>query len=181
MNSLRIAIGMTGALLAAGCAAMAFYGLEPGRSTEGDVRRALGEPASVFAAADGSRSLVFPQGPLGTQTYVASLGRDGRLANLEQVLSEESFGRIVPGRTTGRDVERLIGPPWRSIEFPNKRQVAWDYRFRDAWGYLAEFSVMLDERGIRGRNRHRSADARHGRQGLARVSAGSGTAQMIFE
>lgn len=102
----------------------------------------------ALAAADGSRSLYWPRGPQGTQTYLARLAPDGRLASLDQVLSEESFGRIVPGRTTERDVERLIGPPWRTIEFPNKGQVAWDYRFRDAWGYLAEFSVMVDERGV---------------------------------
>ncbi len=45
-------------------------------------------------------------------------------------------------------VLRLIGPPWRTMDFPNKRQVAWDYRVRDTWGYLVDYSVMIDERGL---------------------------------
>lgn len=148
MSKLRTAVALCAVMLASGCAATAFLGLEPGRSTEAEVRRALGEPAMSFREADGSRILVFPQGPSGTQTHLARLAADGRLAGLEQALSEERFARIVPGSSTGADVERLIGPPWRRIEFPNLRQVAWDYRFRDAWGYLAEFSVMVGERGL---------------------------------
>ena len=147
---MKIRIGILAAVsfLAAGCAAFGLYRLEPGRSTEGDVRSALGEPAMAFVEADGSRSLVFPQGPGGTHTYMANLAPDGRLTRLEQVLTEDRFRRIANGRTTRGEVERLIGPPWRTIDFPNKGQVAWDYRFQDTWGYLAEFSVMLDERGI---------------------------------
>lgn len=148
MKTARIGLQVAAALALAGCSAMALHGLEPGRSTEGDVRRALGAPAREFAASDGVRRLVFPTGPQGTQTFIAVLGPHGRLTGLEQVLSEEFFRRIVPGRTTGEEVERLIGPPWRSFAFPNLRQTAWDYRFQDAWGYLADFSVMVDEHGI---------------------------------
>ena len=148
MGTLRVASLVAGPFLAAGCAASAFYGVEPGRSSEADVRRALGEPAAVYAAADGSRFLAYPRGPAGPQTYMAVVAPGGRLASLAQVLSEDSFRRIERGRTTREELERLIGPPWRTIDFPNKEQVAWDYRFQDAWGYLAEFSVMLDRRGI---------------------------------
>jgi hypothetical protein len=136
------------ALLLAGCAAARMAGLAPGRSTEADVRAALGEPARTFRAADGSRELVFPTGPAGTETFVAIVSPDGRLTSLEQVLKEDSFQRIVTGKTTGDEVERLIGPPWRTIAFPNLGQVAWDYCFQDTWGYPAEFSVMIDGRGI---------------------------------
>lgn len=148
MNTRGIGIAVAYSLLATGCAAVALYGLEPGRSSEGDVRRALGEPAKSFAAADGSRTLVFPTGPYGTQTNMARLAPDGRLLRVEQVLSEDYFSRIANGQTTSQEVERLIGPPWRTIDFPNLRQVAWDYRFLDAWGYTTDLSVMIDERGI---------------------------------
>ncbi|MBK6982393.1 MAG: hypothetical protein IPH30_13455 [Betaproteobacteria bacterium] len=132
-------------VMLAGCAALS---LEPGVSPEGKVREVLGEPAMAFVGSDGSRQLVFPHGPAGTETTMAYIAPDGRLARLEQALTEDRFRRISAGKTSRSEVERLIGPPWRTIDFPNKRQVAWDYRFRDAWGYLAEFSVMLDERGI---------------------------------
>jgi hypothetical protein len=132
----------------AGCSALGFLGLEAGRSSESDVRRALGEPARTYADADGSRQLAFTTGPAGTQTYMAFIAPDGRLARFEQVLSNDQFRRIDPGTTTREQLERLIGPPWRTVDFPNLRQVAWDYVFNDEWGYTVDFSVMLDERGI---------------------------------
>lgn len=146
--TVRIALLAGAAALLAACASPGFGRLEAARSSEVDVRRALGEPARVYADADGSRQLAYPQGPMGTQTYMAFLGPDGRLRRLEQVLSEEHFRRIDAGTTSAAQLERLIGPPWRTIAFPNKRQVAWDYVFKDTWGYLVDFSVMLDDRGI---------------------------------
>lgn len=134
--------------LLAGCAAVGLARLEPGRSTEADVRQVLGEPARVFAAADGSRQLAFTSGPEGTQTHMAFIAADGRLVRLQQVLTEEQFGRISPGTTRAEEVERLVGPPWRTQDFPNKQAVAWDYVFRDTWDYMVDFAVMVGRDGV---------------------------------
>ena len=142
------ATALLAAFLLSGCAAVSLARLEPGRSTEADVRQALGEPARVYAAADGSRQLVFPSGPEGTQTHMAHLAADGRLVRLEQVLSEEHFGRISTGTTKAGEVERLVGPPWRMQDFPNLQATAWDYVFRDTWDYIVDFSVMVGRDGV---------------------------------
>lgn len=134
--------------LVAGCSIIGMYRLEPGKSTEADVRQALGEPARVYSGPDGSRQLAFPYGPAGTQTYMAFVAPDGRLARIEQVLSAEHLQRIATGSMTGEQLERLIGPPWRTTAFPNLRQVAWEYVIQDTWGYTVDLSVMIDERGI---------------------------------
>jgi hypothetical protein len=136
------------AVLVSGCAAIGLARLEPGKSTEADVRQVLGAPARVYSLPGGARQLAFPQGPAGTQTYMAYVTPDGRLSRVDQVLSDEHLQRIVPGSTTSEQLERLIGPPWRTIAFPNLRQVAWDYVIDDAWGYTVDLSVMVDERGI---------------------------------
>lgn len=143
----RAAVLATAAVLA-GCAAVQIARLEPGRSTEADVRGAFGVPAKVYAEPDGTRQLVFPWGPEGGQTFMAYLNPDGRLIRYEQVLSDDHFRRISVGETNREQLERQVGPPWRTIDFPNKRQVAWDYMFIDSWGYIVDFSVMIDERGI---------------------------------
>ena len=130
----------------AGCAVVGLHGLEPGRSTEADVRRALGEPALALEGPAGTRSLAYPGGPGGTHTWMARIAPDGRLARLENGLTDDSRSRVTPG-VTKEEVLRLIGPPWRTMDFPNKRQVAWDYRVRDTWGYLVDYSVMIDEQG----------------------------------
>lgn len=136
-----------GAMMA-GCSVIAISRLEPGRSTEADVRAALGEPARTFQDAEGRRQLVYPQGPAGTQTYFATVTGDGRLVRFEDVLTEENLRRLSVGSTTADQVERLLGPPWRKATFERQRQIAWDYVIRDSWSYTVDFSVMFDERGI---------------------------------
>lgn len=136
------AIALAAALLG-GCAAVGMARLEPGKSTEADVRQALGEPRRSFPNADGSRQLAFTSGPAGTQTHMVYVAADGRLQRIEQVLTEETIARISPGSTTAAQLERLIGPPWRTVDFPNKRAVAWDYVLQDSGGYLVDFAVMV--------------------------------------
>jgi hypothetical protein len=144
----RIAAIAGAAVLVAGCGIMGLARLEPGKSTEADVRQALGEPARVYPRPDGSRQLAFPRGPAATQTYMAFVAPDGRLVRVEQVLSAEHLQRIAQGSMTSEQLELLIGPPWRIMAFPNLRQMAWDYVIEDTWGYTVDLSVMVDERGI---------------------------------
>ena len=120
----------------------------PAGADEAQVRAAMGEPKLVLPDPAGGKHLVYPRGPGGTETHIARLGPDGRLVAVEQVLNETQFAKIRRGETTEAELLRLIGPPWRRIEFANLGQVAWDYRFRDTWGYLADLSVMVDRRGV---------------------------------
>lgn len=140
-------LAMTLAALA-GCSTLSILRLEPGKSTEADVRRAFGEPALAFPAVDGTRQLVFAGGPQGAPPYVAHISANGSLARLEQVSVESQSLRFVPGTTTAAEVERLIGPPWRKVDFPNKRAVAWDYVYQDTWDYTVDLAIMVDARGI---------------------------------
>ena len=134
------------ALFLAGCAA---YGgsLQPGVSTEDQARRTMGSPALELSNPDGTRQLVYPTGPLGTQTYMVHVGRDGVVQRIEQVLTDDRFYRIVPGITRD-DVLRLIGPPSETMDFARLQQVAWEYRYQDTWGYTAFLSVMIDRQGV---------------------------------
>jgi hypothetical protein len=117
-----------------------------GRS-EGELRSALGAPAGEYANADGSRTLAYPQGYYSGQTFLAEVDRSGTVRSVRQALSEDSFQRIDPG-VTRDEVLRLIGPPVDTMAFPAKREISWEYRFTDAWGYRAVFYVNFDERGV---------------------------------
>lgn len=133
-------------VLAALLGACAAHGPRPGAS-EAEVRAALGRPAMDLEMADGSRQLAFTSGPFGHQTHMAHIAPDGRLARLEQVLDDTRFHAIVPGMTS-EELLRHIGPPHGKVRFANLGQTAWDYRFRDTWGYEAILSVMVDDRGV---------------------------------
>lgn len=130
------------ALLAAACASQP---LRPGMS-EAEVVQAMGAPAMELRDPDGSRHLAYPSGPFGLHTYMARIAPDGRLRTVEQVLDDARFDAIRPGMTS-EELLRHIGPPGERMRFDNLRQSAWDYRFRDTWGYIAILSVMVDDAG----------------------------------
>jgi outer membrane protein assembly factor BamE (lipoprotein component of BamABCDE complex) len=126
----------------AGCASYGGSGLPPG-SPEAQVRASMGAPALEFSNADGSRRLVYPRGPLGTQTFMADIDRNGKLESVTPVLSDDSFYHVRPGMTRD-EVLRTIGPPGETMHFARTNQDSWDYRYQDTWGYVAIFSVNLD-------------------------------------
>lgn len=135
------------ALAVAACASYDGHSLRPGASTEAEVRNVMGAPALEFAGGDGSRRLAYPRGPLGTQTFMVEVGTDGVLRAVRQVLDDDTFSTIVAGLKR-EDVLRMIGPPGQTMHFPRLGHTAWDYRYTDTWGYLAEFSVILDSSGV---------------------------------
>ena len=134
-------------LVLAGCASYEGRGLRPGTSTEADVRGVMGPPALEIAAAGGAKRLAYPRGPLGTQTFMADIGPDGRLEAVRQVLSDDTFNSIRAGMTRD-DVLRMLGPPGNTMRFSLTGNTAWDYRYKDTWGYLAELSVTFDANWI---------------------------------
>lgn len=143
----RILPALPAVLLLAACASYNGYGLRPGVSTEAEVRQVMGPPAMEFAAAEGSRRLAYPKGPLGTHTFMVDIGPDRTLRGVAQVLDDDTFYRIRPGLTK-EEVLRLIGPPGETMAFPLSATTAWDYRYTDTWGYLAIFSVTFDRNGV---------------------------------
>jgi outer membrane protein assembly factor BamE (lipoprotein component of BamABCDE complex) len=112
-----------------------------------ELQGALGTQIGEYPNADGSRTLAFSYGYYSGQTYLAEVDRTGTVRNVRQALVEESFQRVEPGMTRD-EVLRLIGPPLESMDFTRQREVSWEYRFVDAWGYRAFFYVNFDPRGL---------------------------------
>lgn len=142
---MKILLSGASALLLTACAALDGYTLRPGAS-EAEVRSLMGSPAAEYTSRDGTRELVYPRGPLGTQTYVASMSSEGVLKDVRNVLTDDVFNRIRPGLTQ-QEVLEMIGPPGDTMHFSRSDTTAWDYRYMDTWGYLAIFSVTFDANG----------------------------------
>jgi hypothetical protein len=141
----NLASGAFGLLLCA-CASYDGSSLSAGVSSEADVRSVMGVPGAEYTAADGTRRLVYPHGPLGTQTYVVSVGLDGRVRDVRQALQDETFYGIHPG-ITEKEILEMIGPPGEKMHFARTNTTAWDYRYVDGWGYPSVFSVTFDADG----------------------------------
>ena len=61
-------------------------------------------------------------------------------------LNDDIIARVSLGQS-GPEVTALLGMPYRLIRFDNLKSTAWDYRYRDTWGYWVEFSVMMGDDG----------------------------------
>jgi len=151
------------ACVALAVAACAVGGLAPG-SSEAQVRASMGKPALEYTGGDGSKQLFYPRGPMGTETYVADVGPDGRMRSISNVLTDDTFDRAIRPGMTEQDVLRTIGPPNETMHFPLSNTHAWDYRYIDTWSYLTIFSVTFDAQGVVVSKIKRRIDGRDSRQ-----------------
>lgn len=116
--------------------------LEEGVSTEADVRKQFGEPDTVYDEPDGSRTFGYPRQPEGQVNYLITIGPDGRMSALRQVLTPRNFEKVKPGMTPD-EVRRLLGKPAKRQTFALKQQTVWDWRWLDGQ-QAKEFSVTFD-------------------------------------
>jgi len=131
-------------LLLAACATpYAGRNLKQGQSMA-EVEATMGKPKETLVDSTGHTVWFYPTAPNGRDTWAARFMPDGRLVNVEQRLTKENIGRIVPGTTTQKQEHELLGPP--SLAYPLQRLPfeEWDYpvlvdnRFFD---YLVRFSA----------------------------------------
>jgi hypothetical protein len=133
------------ALLLAACASYGGRGLQPGVDRLDNVLHVMGEPALRWQDADGSVQLAYPRGPAGYHTFMVTLGTDGRLRQIENVLDEKHFARIQSGMSKD-EVLRILGPsfPGWTAYFKRRDELVWEWRYCDAWGEAARFDVLFD-------------------------------------
>ena len=140
-------MGLFAALLAlSGCDAQRIAKLEEGVATEADVRREFGEPVAVFNEPDGGRTFEYPRQPEGQTNYFITIGADGKMTSLRQVLKPAEFAKV----STGLDkveVRRLLGQPARTQRFDLKPdEEHWEWRWLD--GQQSKlFNVTFDRDG----------------------------------
>jgi hypothetical protein len=133
------------AALLAGCDARHIAELEEGVATEADVRARFGEPAAIYPEPGGARTFEYPRQPEGQRNYMITIGADGRMSALRQVLQPANFAKIAPGMDRS-GVRRLLGKPAAMQAYPLKQQEVWDWRYLDG-SQAQQFSVTFDVAG----------------------------------
>jgi len=140
-----------------GCDSRKIMGLEKGVSTEADVRARFGEPAAIYDDGDGGRTFEYPRQPAGQANYMISIGTDGKMTGLRQVLTPVEFAKVMPGLDK-RQVRRLLGLPAKVQFHALKGEEVWDWRFLsgpegrvfsvtfDAEGHVISTATTLDPR-----------------------------------
>ena len=129
----------------AGCDQQRISELEEGVATETDVRARFGEPEKVWDAADmagtplprallavvaapGARTFEFNRQPAGNVNYMITIGSDGKMSSLRQVLSPQNFKLVLPGMSV-EQVRKLLGKPMKITPYALKQQTEYDWRY----------------------------------------------------
>jgi outer membrane protein assembly factor BamE (lipoprotein component of BamABCDE complex) len=147
MRSLRCAAGIVAALLmSAGCDPQKVSQLEEGVSTEQDVRARFGAPETIWMEPNGDRTFEYPRQPAGHANYMISIGPDGKMSSLRQVLHPNYFAKVTPGLTKD-EVRRMLGKPAKVQTYRQKGEEVWDWRFADGTTGVKVFSVTFDPNG----------------------------------
>jgi hypothetical protein len=140
MKALFVALAAGAGL--AGCAAP----IAVGDSREADVRTSLGTPAEERGLADGSRVLDYPRAPLGHQNWRVTLGPDGRVSAIEQLLNEDNFARLQPGMTRA-EVQQRLGRHGERMAFARLEEEVLSWRYLEHLNRPMFFNAHFDQDG----------------------------------
>ena len=124
------ALALSAALLMTACDQQAISELEEGVSTEEDVRERFGPPEAVWDGPDGAQVYEYNRQPAGYQNYQITIGPDGKMAALRQILTERNFALIQPGMPM-EEVRKLLGKPMKITTYDLKKETHHDWRYRD--------------------------------------------------
>jgi len=100
--------------------------LRPGISTAAEVVEKMGKPTMEWQ--EGADQVwEYPFTPEGTRNYMLTLGPDGILKSMEQVLTPENFARVQPGMTRAQ-IRRLLGRPASVQLFERQQEEVWEWK-----------------------------------------------------
>jgi SmpA / OmlA family len=115
------------AVFLTGCDNQRISQLEEGVASEGDVKMKFGEPEKVWDGENGAKIFEYNRQPAGTQNYMITIGTDGKMSALRQVLTPQNFAKITPGMMM-EDVRKMLGKPMKIT--PYELQMKWHYDWR---------------------------------------------------
>ena len=144
------------ALALAGCDPQAIRELEEGVATEADVRARFGEPENIWDAADGGRTFEYNRQPAGHRNYMITIGADGKMSALRQVLTPANFDKVQPGMAM-EEVRKMLGKPARITPIALSGERAYDWRYLEPGNTQMVFTVFFD-RDLRALRSTRVAD-----------------------
>ena len=140
----------------AGCDQQRIKELEEGVATEADVRARFGEPEKIWDARDmaslplpgaaaqpGARTLEYNRQPAGNVNYMVTIGADGRMTALRQVLTPQNFAAVLPGMPM-ETVRKMLGKPMKITPYALKRELHYDWRYLNPPSTAMIFTVVFD-------------------------------------
>lgn len=138
-----LAMASAALLLLAACDPQRISELEEGVATEADVRARFGQPEQLWDGPGGARILEYTRQPAGRKNYMITIGGDGRMSSLKQVLTPPNFALIQPGMMM-EEVRRMLGKPAKAVTYSLKNETAWDWRYLEPPNTPLVFTVWFN-------------------------------------
>ena len=143
-----------------GCDQQRISELEEGVALEADVRTRFGEPEKIWDAQDmastplpratlavvaapGARTFEYNRQPAGNVNYMITIGPDGKMSSLRQVLSPQNFKLVLPGMSV-EQVRKLLGKPMKITPYALKQQTEYDWRYAGSPTAPYIFTTVFD-------------------------------------
>jgi hypothetical protein len=137
-------MGLLASMLAlVGCDQQRIIELEEGVATEADVRAKFGEPEKIWDGEGGVRIFEYSRQPSGHRNYMISIGTDGKMTALRQVLTPQNFAKVQPGMMM-EEVRKLLGKPMRVVPYELKKETYYNWRYLDGGNVSMIFSAVMD-------------------------------------
>jgi outer membrane protein assembly factor BamE (lipoprotein component of BamABCDE complex) len=141
----RIVLALLVAVALASCSTPG--SVRPG-DTEAAVRTTAGSPTAVIPLAAGAKRWQYSTQPFNQYVWNIDFDSQGRVARVDQMMSDEAFARVRSGSDTRADVLRDFGPPAETFSFPLKDETAFMYRYFIHGGFYAAMFIYFDRAGI---------------------------------
>lgn len=132
-------------LTLSGCDPQKIAELEEGVATEAQVRERFGAPERVWPEEGGARTFEYNRQPAGTRNYMITIGADGIMSALRQVLAPHHFAKVEPGMGE-EQVRRLLGRPARVVPYALQQHTEWYWNWADGARQM-EHTVVFDASG----------------------------------
>ncbi|MBB1600707.1 outer membrane protein assembly factor BamE [Variovorax sp. UMC13] len=130
-------------LALAACDNQAIRELEEGVATEADVRARFGTPENVWDSPAG-RVFEYNRQPQGQKNYMITIGADGRMSALRQVLTPQNFAKVQPGMAM-EELRKLLGKPAKVTPYALKRETEWEWRWVQPPNAPMVFTAVLND------------------------------------
>ena len=140
----HLAAALAATLALVGCDQQRISELEEGLSTEAEVRDRFGVPDHIWDEGGGARTLEYNRQPAGQRNYMITIGPDGKMSALRQVLTPENFARITPGMDLA-EVRRRLGKPAKVTPYALSGETHHDWRFMEPPTSHKLFSVITTD------------------------------------
>ncbi|MNV73724.1 hypothetical protein D3C71_1668930 [compost metagenome] len=110
------------------------------------MRDRFGEPENIWPEAGGARTFEYNRQPAGQKNYMITIGVDGKMTALRQVVAPLTFDQVRAGLTQ-QEVRRMLGKPAKRMTYERKQETDWDWRYVEPPTTEMLFTVTFDAQG----------------------------------